>query len=615
MSSNRFTFIIFTFAALSLLTATSLTLTGSSSELTLENSSSTSLEYSLELGDIDLQPVMTPAGNFTRLSLAGYHRSLLVGEPELPELHQLISIPYNAVPRIEIIRDRYTDYSLSDLGFSAPVYPAQPPLSKSQNRNDVEFVMNAEAYALDTFTDRAKASVEIKGFLRGIRIANFILRPVEYNPTTAVLRIHTELEVRVYFDDADLAATATETSRVYSPVFEPIYSLLANYDSVNSRTDLVGNPITFVIIANSMFEGQLDDFINWKTQEGYTVITGYTNEIGSSTAAIKAFIQDLYENPADGVAPPSFVLFVGDVAQLPTWNGNTGTHVTDTKYCEFTNDYMPEIYFGRFSAANTSQLQAILDKTLEYEQYTMPDPSYLGEAVMIAGMDSSHGSTWGNGQINYGTTYYFNPEHGISSFTYLYPNSGSNSGNIITNISEGVGYANYTAHGSQTSWSDPSFTISDINGLENQDEYPLVVGNCCLTNAFDTGTCFGEAWLRAENKGAIGYIGGSNSTYWDEDYWWGVGSGAVVSNPTFETTGPGAYDGVFHDHNEAESEWYVTSYAMIMAGNLAVVEAGGSMNYYWEIYQLMGDPSLSAYMGVPSENTVDYLPILQIGLD
>ncbi|NOZ07866.1 MAG: hypothetical protein GXO91_03180, partial [FCB group bacterium] len=95
----------------------------------------------------------------------------------------------------------------------------------------------------------------------------------------------------------------------------------------------------------------------------------------------------------------------------------------------------------------------------------------------------------------------------------------------------------------------------------------------------------------------------------------GVGSGAVVSNPTFETTGPGAYDGVFHDHNEAESEWYITSYAMIMAGNLAVVEAGGSMNYYWEIYQLMGDPSLSAYMGVPSENTVDYLPILQIGLD
>ena len=51
---------------------------------------------------------------------------------------------------------------------------------------------------------------------------------------------------------------------------------------------------------------------------------------------------------------------------------------------------------------------------------------------------------------------------------------------------------NYTAHGSQTSWADPSFTISNINSLQNDHEYPTVVGNCCLTNAFDTGTCFGE---------------------------------------------------------------------------------------------------------------------------
>jgi hypothetical protein len=277
-------------------------------------------------------------------------------------------------------------------------------------------------------------------------------------------------------------------------------------------------------------------------------------------------------------------------------------------------DYLPEIYYGRFSANNETELQPQIDKTLEYERYEMPDPSFLGEVVMIAGMDTYHGSTWGNGQINYGTENYFNAAHGILSHTYLYPNSGSNSANIIQNVSDGVSYINYTAHGGSTEWCDPEFTIADINGLQNQSKYPLAVGNCCLTNKFEVTTCFGEAWLRAENKGAIGYIGGTNSTYWDEDYWWGVGAGTVTAHPTYAGTGPGAYDGMFHDHSEPFSEWYTTSYAVIMAGNLAVVQGGGSSNYYWEIYSIMGDPSLTTYFGVPSDNIVSYPSTIFLGL-
>ena len=49
------------------------------------------------------------------------------------------------------------------------------------------------------------------------------------------------------------------------------------------------------------------------------------------------------------------------------------------------------MYYGRFSCSNPSNLQAMIDKTLMYDQFTMPDPSYLGEVVMIAGMESGHG--------------------------------------------------------------------------------------------------------------------------------------------------------------------------------------------------------------------------------
>ncbi|MBU1699941.1 MAG: T9SS type A sorting domain-containing protein, partial [Candidatus Eisenbacteria bacterium] len=270
----------------------------------------------------------------------------------------------------------------------------------------------------------------------------------------------------------------------------------------------------------------------------------------------------------------------------------------------------PEMYYGRFSANNSTELQPYIDKTLEYERHEFPDPSFLGEVVMIAGYDTGYAATYGNGQINYGTNHYFNAAHGILSHTYLYPESGSSDAQIIQNVSDGVGFINYTAHGGQTSWSDPTFTITNINGLSNDHEYCHAVGNCCLTSSFQVTTCFGEAWLRAPNKGAIGYIGASESTYWDEDYWFGVGYGPIVSGgATYEQTGLGSYDGMFHDHGEAIPQWYIVQDSHVFCGNLAVEEAGSSLTgYYWDIYNLMGDPSLSVYLGVPDANAITLPP-------
>jgi hypothetical protein len=250
-----------------------------------------------------------------------------------------------------------------------------------------------------------------------------------------------------------------------------------------------------------------------------------------------------------------------------------------------------------------------------YEQYTMADPSYLEEVVMIAGMDGTFGPIHGNGQINYGTINYFNEDHDILSHTYLYPESGSNSVNIRQNINDGVSFANYTAHGSPSGWADPSFLVSHIPALENEDKYGLLIGNCCSTSEFQVGECFGEALLRAENKGALGYIGASNSTYWDEDYYFGVGVGNIAGTPPpYEETTLGNYDCAFHDHGEPFSDWYTTMDQMIYSGNLTVTLGSPSMaRYYWEAYCLMGDPSLMVYLGVPDTLVAVYDPIIPLG--
>ncbi len=327
-----------------------------------------------------------------------------------------------------------------------------------------------------------------------------------------------------------------------------------------------------------MFEDALQPFIEWKTKKGFYVVEAYTDDpnVGSTANSIKNYLTGFYNNPPDDVNPQCFVLFVGDHPQVPAHNGTAGGHVSELYHCEYTGDIYPECYYGRFSANNVNELQPQIDKTLEYEQYLFPDPSFLDEVVMVAGHDDSW-TTHSNGQINYGTTYYFNAEHGIESHTYLQPEPGGGNyaQNIRQNVSDGVAYANYTAHCSPSGWADPSFTNNHVPQMTNASKYPLMVGNCCQSNDITT-TCFGESLLRAVDKGAIGYIGGTNSTYWDEDFWWGVGAENVALNPVYLPDHTGAYDGTFHDMNGGEplDQWFITQGQMFQAGNLAVTQAG-----------------------------------------
>ncbi len=593
----------------------SVDLTARQDALQLLENSPGGLRVAYTFSRIQSFEVQTERGTFSHISMPGLTHSTRIGAPKLPVSRRIISVPLEARVLARAVSFEREEIPLAESGIDHPIMPAQPSLSKSQSPEDMPFEYREESYAIHGFGDRPLVQVEELGILRGLRLFRLIVEPVRYDPSSQVIEVYNNLEVEIEFSGGDFHGTENLRWKSWSPYYEAVYQRwVLNYIPLDMpKDDLTRYPIKYIIVSDPMFEAQLQPFIEWKTQQGFEVFVGYVGDpdVGSTTSSIKSYIQGIYnaEEPK-----PSFVLFVGDREQVPAWNGSTGGHITDLNYVRLEgSDYMPEMYYGRFSARNTDELQPQIDKTLEYERYEMPDPAFLGEVVMIAGMDSGHGSTWGNGQINYGTTYYFNGPHGIFSHTYLYPESGSNSANIINDVSNGVGYANYTAHGGTTSWSNPSFTISDINSLNNASEYPTVVGNCCLTNAFGTGTCFGEAWLRAENKGAIGYIGGTNSTYWDEDYWWGVGAGTIVSNPTYETHGLGAYDGMFHDHGEVFRDWYTTQYAVIMAGNLAVVEGGGSDNYYWEIYALMGDPSLSTYFAVPSANTVSYPGAILIG--
>ncbi len=554
--------------------------------------------------------VETKAGTFTQFVIPRFHHSHTIGKPNLPMMNKIIEVPVGATIRTEIVSYDEKIIDLNRVGVSHKLMPAQPSLSKSQDPATVPFEFDAAVYAQNRFFSEPTASVKVLGIMRDKRLALLKIAPVQYNPVENKLKVLENLTIKITFENADYFATERLHKVYYSPEFSQSMKNMIALETKDDPQSLIRFPQKYVIVMPNSFAATMEPFIQWKKQQGFEVIL-YTFDGTANNNEVKQFIHDLYNNATEDDPAPTYVLFAGDTEQIPPFSGTTGGHVTDLPFVDVTNDKIPDIYGARFSARSIDELQPYVDKTLYYEKFEIADPSYLNNITLIAGWDASHAETHGYPTIRYGRDYYFNAANGFNTNMYETTGSGQFESEIINDVNTGVAFINYTAHGSETSWADPNMTLSDVHGFTNDGKYTLAIGNACLTASMQVGECFGEAWLRKENGGGIGYIGGTNSTYWDEDVFWSTGYFNHVGDgvtPTFEETTMGAYDCGFITDDLTTQE------AMVYVGNFAVMTSGSSRDtYYWEIYQLFGDPSLMIYWGAPSEMTVSHLPVLLLG--
>ena len=599
---------------------------------TLLENRSDELTGVFNIGTIQAITVNTEQGKFIELLSNHLTKDFTaIGNPNLPVYNQLLEIPEGKKAIVKVVSYDTKLFHLNKLGLTNKIIPTQPSLPK--NEKTMPFYYNKAGYQQNGFTRTEIAQLRKTGVMRGVAIGRLTIKPFQYNPLTNELKVFTNIVVKVQFEQSSSVDRTMKKQALYSPYFENFFTKkLLNYHSLKTRDTLTHYPISMVVVADPMFRDSLSAFIKWKTMQGFYITVAYTDDanVGTSTDSIHNYLKSLYDNATPERPAPSFVLFVGDIAEIPAYycpadnSLQTSEHYTDLYYVTFdgAGDIYPDIYFGRWSAENMTELNAYIDKTLEFEQYTMPNPSYLNNAIMVAGVDANFAPTYGNGQISYGCDNYFNTAHGfvkVSEFLYqtdstMSSDNSATADSVHATVSEGVGFANYTAHCSPDGWADPSFTRNDITHLNNDHKYCVMIGNCCQSNKFDESDAFGEKITYTPNKGAVAYIGGSQYTMWDEDYWWGVGATAVKSNPVYDTH-LGVYDKAFHDHGETKDDWFITTSQMIVAGDMAVTEAGSSIDkYYWEIYHVMGDPSLMPYFAEPNAMTVDYVNVQPVGI-
>jgi len=558
-----------------------------------------SIIINYSLSELDLDNLTNDNGTFYRIAVPGHIHSSAVGKPELPVLSRMITIPAGYSAQIKLSDIRTTRLKPSLRRIRGMLYPAQESESKDPQQKKPPFALDKDVYSSRHFLKTDTVKIETLGTVRHKNLANVLISPVLYNPRSNTIEIITSMKIEINF----IPSGSGESKALFreSALFsETLEKGLLNYnpgDLINGYTD---KPVRMIILTDTAFRKGLEPYIRWKTQKGFRIEVLYKGAsfAGNDYLSLKDTLASIYNSATENNPPPEYLLIVGDVNKVPYYGG--GSYVTDMYYGEFdgNGDYFPEMYIGRLPVSNSTELKSVVSKIIQYEKFEFDSGNKFYENGLInAGSDDGH-KEYMNGQVYYGITNYLTPANKINE-RHFYSEAYNAKDSIIKLINKGLSFINYTGHGDYRGWLHVNFKVGDTALLTNTNKYPFIIGNACETSTYNLSS-IGNNLVLVKNKGAIGYIGCSYESLWDEDYFWAVGVGAISSTPAYETTGLGAYDRLFHTHGEQPIDWHISMGQVNFAGNLAVSTSTTLYKKrYWETYNLVGDPSIIPILGTP----------------
>jgi hypothetical protein len=542
--------------------------------------------------------VTTQLGDAVVLSLDDATPMLEAGAPDLPKMTASVIIPDLARMDLEVLDATYRDIE------NIFIAPSKGNLTRDIDPSSVPYEFGT-AYQTDAFFPGGLAGLREPYILRDYRGQTIIVYPFQYNPVTRTLRVYTDITVRLSrVDDQG-------TNQLVRP--EPLESVDAQFNLLYKEHFLNGGdngsrytPVeeygNMLIISYGAFMAEMQPFVNWKKQIGYPVEMVDVGTIGNSSA-IKTFIANYYNTK--GV---TFVLLVGDGAQVPTSSTSAGP--SDNNYAYIVgSDHYPDLFIGRFSAENVSQVQTQVQRTLMYEQNPPTTVDWFTKCTGVAS-DQGPGD---DGEYDY--QHIRNIQNNkLIPFTYTYANElfdGSQGGNdaggnptpslVAAAINAGTSIINYTGHGSQTSWGTSGFSNGDVNNLVNDNMLPFVWSVACVNGDFVNSTCFAEAWLRATHNGqptgAVAFLGSTINQSWNPPM-----CGQDEMNDILVET---------YANNINRTFGALSMHGCMLMND----EYGGGGNEMTDTWLCFGDASLMVRTAVPQTMTVTHDPVLFIGVE
>ena len=576
-----------------------------------------SITINYRLSELTIDNLINDNGTFYRIAVPGHARTSDPGKPELPVLSRLIAIPEGSAYKIRISEVESSRINPSINDFKGILFPSQHGETKQKDTQKQGFVIDRELYSRRDIVKTDTVKIESIGKIRGRNLSSLVISPVMYNPGSNFLEVITSMKIEITFSDdiRNYSKSSSSESALFNETFDKGVLNFYPGDLITGYSD---QPVEMIIVTDTTYSKYLEPFYRWKRQKGFKLDILYYGDglAGNSFAKLKESISNIYTTSSAGGHAPEYLLIIGDALKIPYF-GTGSDNVTDMYYGEFdgNGDYLPDMFIGRIPAKDTTSAKSVVQKIIEYEKFQFADTNkFYNNALTFAGKDASY-ANYMNGQVKYGVTNYLTPANKIKEFHFYYPEGSTKKDSVIKLISKGLSFINYTGHGSSAGWLHIDIKSPDIKNLTNRSMYPFIISNACRTAQFNDTASFGNKMLLSSGKGAIGFIGCTNDSYWDEDFNWAVGSGTPSTDPKYTETGLGALDRLFHTHNELPSDWYITMGQVNYAGNLAVSSTTSlRKKYYWETYAVLGDPSVIPVIGTPQKFNISLPDTLPNGI-
>ena len=197
-------------------------------------------------------------------------------------------------------------------------------------------------------------------------------------------------------------------------------------------------------------------------------------------------------------------------------------------------NWEPQVYVGRLPAENSDELSIMLNKSRFYQEgqnagewmnriffgsgisnlITSGDLDGEDEAILSDYVIKNYVENSMKWSHAFESTSQFpgNPNYKQGSFSNL------SASNFAAHINAGGSLFLWAGHGEPTRFApliSSGLSVSDVQSLTNAGKYGVLFADACATNMYDMPPLsMGEAWIKGNNSGGIGYIGGLRITWY-----------------------------------------------------------------------------------------------------
>ncbi len=445
---------------------------------------------------------------YAKVVLPGHVQMLRRGFPALPVVARNLIIPDEGTPAVRILAESWRELP------TAPPVPAKGDLPRSVDPDQVPYEF-APLYREGGIWPEQAVELGRPFVLRDHRGVGVFVYPFRYDAGRGVLLALERMTLEVVTaGKGGMNVRTPAARRGVDPQFQRVYaSLFLNADAAKYAQISTQGPM--LVVCDDPLVSALQPFVEWKSQRGVPVEMLPVSATGGTASGIKTAISTRYESPA-GL---TYVVLVGDIAQVPTNTGTVEGADSDPMYGMVDgSDSYPDLFVSRISARNASEAQLQVAKFVRYEK--QPDTGGAGawyhRCTGIASNESG-----GTGIPDYERMELLRDDllaYTFSDMDQIYQGQGGTTQGIADALDAGRSLVNYIGHGSGVSWSSVYWGISNIDALSNGWMQPWIVDVSCDNGDFSLTECFAEAWLRAgttlQPTGAVAIYSASTGASW-----------------------------------------------------------------------------------------------------